>query len=96
MTTLLSDLDLEVGPDHHFLVVPAVGKSCLLSRRVVSGLVVGLPDAHHSVLVAPAMLIDVSSLTRLFGPHSLVYHLPFGPLCPANVSYLPCMMLLCP
>jgi len=36
MTTLLSDLDLEVGPDHYFHVVPAVSESSLSLLRVVT------------------------------------------------------------
>src|SRR5258706_4582936 len=54
-----SDLSAELGPDHHFHVVPSVGKYCLLSLRVVSWRVAGLPSARRSVVVAPASLIAV-------------------------------------
>src|SRR5258706_5456405 len=57
MTASHSDLSAEVGPDHHFLIVPAVGeylsliaKGGLWARR-------GPAECSSLGLVAPAMLI---------------------------------------
>src|SRR5258706_4476216 len=86
MTALHSDLNPEVGPDHHFLVVPAIGeympliaKGGLRARR-------GPAECLSLGLVAPATLIVGF---HSFGPlsHSLWYPTVsfLGPVCSTNV-----------
>src|SRR5258706_10749433 len=68
MTALHLDLKPELGPDHHFHVVPSVGEYLLSSPRVVSMHVASLPSACRSVVVALASLIVVASVAWPFGP----------------------------
>src|SRR5258706_6405242 len=80
MTTLHSDLGAEVGPDHHFLVVPAIGE--YLSLIAKGGLWAHRGPAKCSLLglVAPATLIIVFSFAQLPGP--FLYGIPPPPLAP--------------
>src|SRR5258706_2582025 len=79
MTTPCLNLCLQVGPDHHFLVVPAVGEFLFFSsRRVVLGPVMGLPGARHSAWLPPRRFCCFSSFTAYMA-RSPWYPFPFPP-----------------
>src|SRR5258706_5041164 len=59
MTASHSDLSAEVGPDHHFLIVPAVGEYLSLITKVGHWARRGPAECSSLGLVAPAMLIIV-------------------------------------
>ena len=59
MATLQSDLSAEVGPDHHFLVVPAVGEYLSLIAKGGPWARRGPAECSSLGLVAPVTLIIV-------------------------------------
>src|SRR5258706_10143250 len=80
MTALHLNLYAQVGPDHHFLVVPAIGECLFLIAKGGLWARRGPAECSSLGLVAPTTLIVGSSLTWPSGPFPLVYRpVPFAP-----------------
>ncbi len=73
MIALHLDLQAQLGPDHHFHVVPSVGEYMFLIAKGGLSARRGPTECSSLGLVAPATLVDVLLLTWPSGPFPLVF-----------------------
>src|SRR5258706_4138010 len=95
MTALHLNLDAQLGPDHHFHVVPSIGEYLLSSLRVVSEARRGPAECLSLGLVAPATLADILMLAWPLA-RSPWYSPVHSPSRPTDVCLTLCTLSLCP